>query len=256
MGKRFRILGPIIVLFVVGLCSVNEGLAFTIKKHGKHAFRTAISKKNGTVKPLAKQNLPARMSGKAIPTKRMVFRHKKRSPRIAASRHARYRRIKLVRLVPHRRVYSTRPIAAFKTEPEIGPAGERDKLNFRIVETAYDGLGLPYRYGGTTTNGFDCSGFVQHVFNENGIKLARTSCDQARAGVRVPLSALKPGDLIFFSMHRRKRRQIDHVGLYVGGGRFIHAASSRSGCVKISRLKSRPYRNRVVTARRVTDLLN
>lgn len=131
-----------------------------------------------------------------------------------------------------------------------------DERTFKIVESAYNYLGVPYRYGGTTPDGFDCSGFVRHVFNANGIKLGRSSRDQAQEGIHVPLSALKPGDLIFFSMHRRKHYRIDHVGLYIGDGQFIHAASSRSRQITISDLKSVHYHNRVVTARRVTASTN
>jgi len=132
------------------------------------------------------------------------------------------------------------------TEPTEG-------LAFKILETAYNYLGVRYRYGGTTPEGFDCSGFVRYVFSENGIKLGRSSRDQALAGTHVPLSALKPGDLIFFSMHSRRHHRIDHVGLYIGDGQFIHAASSRSRQIMISDLKSVHYQNRVVTARRVTS---
>ena len=137
------------------------------------------------------------------------------------------------------------------------PGGERDDtqaeggMAFKILETAYNYLGVRYRYGGSTPEGFDCSGFVRYVFSENGIQLGRSSRDQAQAGMHVPLSALKPGDLIFFSMRSRKHHRIDHVGLYIGDGQFIHAASSRSRQIMISDLKSVHYQNRVVTARRV-----
>lgn len=127
-----------------------------------------------------------------------------------------------------------------------------DGLAFRVLETAYNYLGVRYQYGGSTPEGFDCSGFVRYVFSENGIQLGRSSRDQAQAGMHVPISALKPGDLIFFNMRSRKHHRIDHVGLYIGDGQFIHAASSRSRQIMISDLKSVHYQNRVVTARRVT----
>lgn len=130
---------------------------------------------------------------------------------------------------------------------------DADGLAYKVLETAYNYLGVRYRYGGTTPEGFDCSGFVRYVFSENGIQLGRSSRDQAQAGMHVPLSALKPGDLIFFNMHSRKHHRIDHVGLYIGDGQFIHAASSRSRQIMISDLKSVHYQNRVVTARRITS---
>lgn len=131
------------------------------------------------------------------------------------------------------------------------PAGEVDGLALKILESAYHYLGTPYRYGGTTPDGFDCSGFVRQVFGENGISLGRSSRDQAREGVPVSLSELKPGDLIFFNMRPRKHRRIDHVGLYIGNGQFIHASSTRSREIKIDDLETERYFNRVVGARRV-----
>jgi len=125
-------------------------------------------------------------------------------------------------------------------------------LTVKILETAYNYLGVRYRYGGSTPEGFDCSGFVRYVFSENGIQLGRSSREQALEGMHVPLSALKPGDLIFFDMGSRKHHRIDHVGLYIGDGQFIHAASSRSRQIMISDLKSAHYQRRVVTARRIT----
>ena len=128
-----------------------------------------------------------------------------------------------------------------------------DASTLKIIKSAYSYIGTPYRYGGTTPEGFDCSGFVRHVFGENGISLNRTSREQFRQGKAVPLSAVRPGDLIFFGKVKREHCRIEHVGLYIGEGRFIHAASSRTGQVKISTLKPPDQRTRNVMARRVLD---
>lgn len=130
-----------------------------------------------------------------------------------------------------------------------------DQGAHKIIESAQSYLGTPYRYGGTTPEGFDCSGFVRHVFGENGINLNRTSYEQFRQGKAVPLSALRPGDLVFFGKVKRERCRIEHVGLYIGEGRYIHAASSRShsGQVKISQIKPPEQRTRKVMARRILD---
>jgi cell wall-associated NlpC family hydrolase len=128
-----------------------------------------------------------------------------------------------------------------------------DESTLKIIESAQNYLGTPYRYGGTTPEGFDCSGFVRHVFGENGISLNRTSYEQFRQGKAIPLVALRPGDLIFFGKVKRKHCRIEHVGLYIGEGRFIHAASSRTGQVKISELKPSEHRTRRVMARRILE---
>lgn len=131
--------------------------------------------------------------------------------------------------------------------------GDLDKLTLNILYSAYRCLGSPYRYGGTTPAGFDCSGFVQHVFGENGITLGRSSRDQAQEGVPVDLSELKPGDLIFFNMRPKKHNSIDHVGLYIGNGRFIHASSYHAREITIEELENGSYLNRLVGARRVLE---
>jgi peptidoglycan DL-endopeptidase CwlO len=83
------------------------------------------------------------------------------------------------------------------------------------LERALAMRGVPYVYGGSTPSGFDCSGLVRYAYRGAGITLAHSSYAQWDAGWRVRRRALRPGDLVFFGM--------GHVGLYVGGGRFVHA---------------------------------
>ncbi len=85
-------------------------------------------------------------------------------------------------------------------------------------------LGTPYQWGGESTEkGFDCSGLTQHAYKAASIELPRTSAEQYRATKRIEREALRPGDLVFFRLNAKR---IDHVGIYVGGDRFIHAPSS------------------------------
>jgi peptidoglycan DL-endopeptidase CwlO len=94
-----------------------------------------------------------------------------------------------------------------------------------IATTAKRYLGVPYRWGGTTPSGFDCSGFTQYVFAQNGISLPRISRDQYYVGVPVNFSSLKPGDLVFFSLQNDGK--VSHVGIYIGDNQFISATSSK-----------------------------
>jgi cell wall-associated NlpC family hydrolase len=122
-----------------------------------------------------------------------------------------------------------------------------------LVERAKTLVGLPYRFGGTTPRGFDCSGFVKFVFNSVGIDLDRDSRSQSRQGDKVSLDDLKPGDLLFFAT-RGVRRGISHVGIYLGEGQFIHASSWNGPgmhCVKMGEITSEYFAKRLVTARRV-----
>jgi len=101
-----------------------------------------------------------------------------------------------------------------------------------VVETAAAAMGTAYRLGGTTSDGFDCSGLIQYAYARHGITLPRTSAEQARAGEEVArqIDALRPGDVLTFS---NSGGPVTHVGLYVGEGRFVHSAT---GGVQLSRL--------------------
>ena len=103
----------------------------------------------------------------------------------------------------------------------IRRSGQGD-LREELVRTARRFLGVPYRWGGTDQqDGFDCSGLTMVCYRLNGLNLPRISRNQFVAGRQVPQAQLRPGDLVFFAT--RGGRQVSHVGLYIGGGQFIHA---------------------------------
>lgn len=93
-----------------------------------------------------------------------------------------------------------------------------------IVSKAKQYLGVPYKYGGSSPSGFDCSGFVYYVFRNLGINISRTQTTMYAQGTPVKKSELKPGDLVFFQ--NTYKAGISHVGIYVGDGKFIHSPSS------------------------------
>jgi cell wall-associated NlpC family hydrolase len=115
-----------------------------------------------------------------------------------------------------------------------------ESLADSIIATAAQAMGKPYEYGGTGENGegFDCSGLIQYAYGKHGIQLPRRSRDQAKAGTKVDreLEKLRPADLLTFS---NRGGPVTHVGMYVGGGRFIHSATRG---VQVSTLSaSDPY---------------
>jgi cell wall-associated NlpC family hydrolase len=117
-----------------------------------------------------------------------------------------------------------------------------------LVRTAYAYRGTPYRWGGASGRGFDCSGFTSYLYHRVGVSLPHSASGQFRYGRRVDHKGLRPGDLVFFhTVHSG----ISHVGMYVGNGKFVHASSRRAGGVRVDTLSSGYYRNRFRGARRM-----
>ncbi|MBW4085177.1 C40 family peptidase [Paenibacillus sp. S150] len=107
-------------------------------------------------------------------------------------------------------------------------------------------IGTKYVAGGTSTNGFDCSGFTRYVFDKIGINLPHQSGSQYQMGTAVSRDNIRPGDLVFFNT---SGKGVSHVGIYVGEGKFAHASTSRG--VTISSLSESYYVNRYVGAKRI-----
>lgn len=121
------------------------------------------------------------------------------------------------------------------------------ELSNQIIETAKLYLGVPYVYGGTTPSGFDCSGFLQYVFNQYGIDLPRTAADMyASAGTHVK-GNLERGDLVFF----KQGSKVSHVGMYIGNNQYIDASSGSRMRVTFSDLGSSWSMNYYIGAKRV-----
>ena len=132
------------------------------------------------------------------------------------------------------------------TEYESAPRADSEAA-LEAAEFAKKMVGKPYRYGGHSPSGFDCSGLVYYSFTHAGIAVPRTTRSQLRAGLPVASKSLRIGDLVFFDQEGRK---FSHVGIYIGGGRFVHAPSSGKH-VRIDSLDQRYWRKHFVAARRI-----
>lgn len=130
------------------------------------------------------------------------------------------------------------------------PAAQAAEPNQGILDRALTALGVRYRWGGSTPErGFDCSGLVRYVFDPIAeVDLPRTSNAMSRAeGQKVARDELEPGDLLFFNIRSRK---VNHVAIYLGNDRFIHAPR-RGKTVRIDTLKKSYWRRHYALAKRV-----
>ncbi|VBB06784.1 Hypothetical protein LUCI_2020 [Lucifera butyrica] len=118
----------------------------------------------------------------------------------------------------------------------------------KIVSQAMHYKGVPYRFGGASPKGFDCSGLVWYVFKQNGKKLPRAADKQFATGKAVKGKELVPGDVVFFSTYTKGA---SHCGIYMGGGKFIHASSSRG--VTVTSLNDSYWKPRYLGARRMIE---
>jgi len=122
-----------------------------------------------------------------------------------------------------------------------------------IEDKAKTLLGKPYVWGATGPKCFDCSGFTQKVYRTVGINLPRVSRSQAKVGKLVTFNELKRGDMVFFDTSRKRVGKVNHVGIYLEDGKFIHASSGKHKVVITSFDKKRFYKNRFLWGRRIIN---
>jgi cell wall-associated NlpC family hydrolase len=144
-------------------------------------------------------------------------------------------------------------------QPKAEPAVEVSNAEPAVSQASFSGRGqdvvniamkyVGYRYvrGGTTPRGFDCSGFAYYVYNQAGIRLSRDMRAQLNSGARIGAADLQPGDLVFWQ--NTYKRGLSHVGIYIGNGKFVHAANERAG-VLVSSMNTAYWASRYVGASR------
>ena len=140
----------------------------------------------------------------------------------------------------------------FKVLHPFGMGSSSTSLSKRanIIRLAKTKLGKRYVWGAVGKRGtFDCSGFTNYVYKKNGIRIPRTSFNQSKYGAYVSRNNLQKGDLIFFDTSKRHKGYVNHVGIYLGNGKFIHASSAKKKVV-ITSLKKKFYSQCYVGARR------
>lgn len=144
----------------------------------------------------------------------------------------------------------TRQSESARESSEVLQGAQMDQQNSAaqrsLLMAAEIWVGTPYRYGGSSSEGIDCSAFVQSVFAKVGVNLPRTSREQSETGTSVSRAAIQTGDLLFFNT---SGNGVSHVGIAIGAAQFVHASTSRG--VIVSSLEEEYYDSRLLFCRRV-----
>lgn len=145
--------------------------------------------------------------------------------------------------------------ATAQKQNDTNPLPE-DSTAAKILQTAYDNLGVPYKYAGRSPEtGFDCSGFVHYVHSVNGYNLPVRSADYVSVGSEIKKEDSRPGDIILFAGRNKETTPVGHVGIITQVSDkdilFIHSASSANRGIVISRLSIGYYKNRFAGIRRI-----
>ena len=125
---------------------------------------------------------------------------------------------------------------------ELNTTEEKNTSVDKLIHLAKSKLGDSYVYAAAGPDHFDCSGFVYYVFKENGIMLPRTSLQQSKDGEKLTRELLQKGDILSFDTH--ERGHVNHSGIYLGNGKFIHASSGKAYGVTISELDKGFYKDK------------
>ena len=159
----------------------------------------------------------------------------------------------LARMAEAARLRAQRIAKAQEEAKKVGKTYQISEIDKqKLLEDAKYFKGGKYVWGGTTPEGFDCSGYVQYLYKKHNINLPRTAWQQSKQGQVIEKHKLQKGDLLFFLTDKKRGIPITHVGIYIGNGNFIHAASKKKGII-ISPLTHGSYAETFVSARRVTQ---
>ncbi|MCH9740240.1 MAG: C40 family peptidase [Epsilonproteobacteria bacterium] len=146
---------------------------------------------------------------------------------------------------------------AYQQNRYLPLSGEPKQCESPLINTIEDNakkfLGKRYVWGAVGPKCFDCSGFTMKVFRKAGVNLPRVSRNQAKVGALVKFDELKRGDMVFFDTNRRRTGKVNHVGIYLEDGKFIHASSGKKKVVITSFDKKKFYKDRFLWGRRVLN---
>jgi len=257
-------------LMTIASHAVTKTVAYKIKKgeslsviaKKKHTSVATLCKINGfSRKTLLKAGqtikIPTKTAHKKVVQKRyhhkhIAAKHAKKAEKRLAKALVRFNSQKVLRVKTKNVHHITLNDIVFHGNRRYH--GKLSPTAKRIIEIAKQKLGRRYVWGATGQhNTFDCSGLTSYVCKLNGIKIPRRAIAQSKYGKPVKRSELQPGDLIFFDTSKHRKGYVNHVGIYIGNGKFIHASSAKKKVV-ITSLNKPFYSQRFKGARRIASL--
>jgi lipoprotein Spr/probable lipoprotein NlpC len=148
-------------------------------------------------------------------------------------------------------IYRTEPIEAAPPakSPDLAEPRPSTETEKTLADAANSWIGVPYRYGGVSRQGVDCSALAAHLLEEVGVRLPRSVNQQRNVGREIPFATIEAGDLVFFKIESPR---VNHVGVALDRTRFVHASRSRG--VAVDLLENDYFRKRIVQTRRVLNL--
>ena len=248
------------LLVMVSFLTLSGHAATKTTKHTikKGDTLTSIAKKNKTtVSAIAKANgiktTHSLKLGKVlkVPTKATTTKKRKKKRVASRSRSSERQLANTLNSVKFKKANAKKSNKFSISDILFSSKGT--KQSKKMITLAKGKLGKRYVWGATGgKNTFDCSGFTKYVCNKNGISIPRTSIMQSKHGKYVSRKNLKPGDLVFFDTSKRRKGYVNHVGIYIGNNKFIHASSAKKKVV-ITSLNKNFYSKRFKGGRRVSS---
>jgi len=250
------------VVILVSLLAASHATAKTVKhtiKKGDTLFALAL-KNHTTVDAIKKVNgikssKQTLKLGKVlkIPTKSSINtkKHKKLKLAVKSTKRQEKRLASALKSVKFKESNSKKS-SKFSIS-DIIYNGKNSKKSMKMIKLAKKKLGRRYVWGAVgQKNTFDCSGLTSYVCKKNGISIPRRAIQQSKYGKYVSRKNLKPGDLIFFDTSKKRKGYVNHVGIYIGDNKFIHASSAKHKVI-ITSLNKAFYSQRFKGGRRVTS---
>jgi len=164
-----------------------------------------------------------------------------------------YRFYDAIRLATHKKIASLNLFTLQNKFLIQNCYNENRKIRHQVELYAKELLGTHYVWGATGPNTFDCSGFTQNVYRTAGIKIPRNSRAQAKIGQYIPYEKLKRGDMVFFATNKKQLARVNHVGIYLEDGKFIHASSGSKKVVITNFEEKRFYKTHFLWGRRIIN---